>query len=206
VHVPKYTVAAIDDHPIILDGIKRGLSHFPLHLNFITFTNINDLLFQTQDSEIDLLLTDITMPNINGFMVIEEIKKINPKIKIAVFTQHDGEGYFKDAYKLGINAYILKTESFLFLPEILFRVLAGEFYVSPSISQYLRATRNKCSLDNFEHQIIKMLVAGYPIREISNNLKRSSKVIEYRLRKIKDYFDAKNNVELVFKIRNEYFK
>jgi DNA-binding NarL/FixJ family response regulator len=204
--VPKYTIAAIDDHPIVLNGIKHGLNKFPVSFKFLTFTDFSELFDEIKQTKINLLLTDLTMPNFNGITVIKGVKSINPQIKIAVFTQHDGEGYFKEAYKLGIDAYILKTESFLFLPEIFLRVLNGEFYVSPSINQYLQSTRNKGSLDNFEHEIIKMLIEGYSIREMSEKLKRSGKVIEYRLRKIKDYFDARNNIELVYKIRNEYFK
>ncbi len=204
--VPKYTVAAIDDHPIILDGIRRGFKNFPLNMNFLAFTQFDELLIHMQNISIDLLVIDITMPKQNGLSVIDEVKKINSKIKFAIFTQHDGEGYFKEAFRLGIHGYILKTESFLFLPEIFLRILKGEFYVSPPIACFLRSTRKKDSLDNFEHEILKMLVKGCSIREISKSLNRSDKVIEYRLRKIKDYFDAKNNVELVYKIRNQYFK
>lgn len=204
--MPKYNIAILDDHPIVLQGILSGFKKYSLLFEPKSFTESEIFLKHAMANSIDLLLTDLSMPNVDGYEIIKKIKLMQPKLKVAVFTQHDGEGYFKDAYMLGVNGYILKSEEPEFLPEILLRILNGEFFVSRPIYHYLQTVGNTKILDSFEHNIIKLLVEGNTIQDISKNLGRSTKVIEYRLRKIKIIFSAKNNVELVYKLKMEYFK
>ncbi|MCP5501928.1 MAG: response regulator transcription factor [Leptospiraceae bacterium] len=201
----KYNIAFIDDHSILLLGIQTVLKKYSFFQNITFFTSYQELKGYLTIHSIDLLVTDITMPDKNGFYIIDEIKTKLPDVKIAVFTQHEGEAYFKDAYKLGINAYILKTEPNAFLPEIFLRVMNGEFYVSPEINKYLRFTQNTECLNPVEHEIINLLTQGKSLKEIGNTLNLSGKVIEYRLKKIRKMFDSKTTAELVFKMKNKYF-
>lgn len=204
--MPDYNLAFIDDHSLILQGLKAILHKFSFFKNTTMFVKPVELISYLHCNRIDLVVTDLTMPEKGGLQLIPELKKIQPSIKIAVFTQHDNEGHFKEAYKLGINAYILKSEHYSFIPEILIRVMNGEFYVSPEVNKFLRSTRSTIVLNELEHNITKLLIQGKSLKEISSILNFSDKVVEYRLKKLKKMFHSKTTAELVFKMKDEYFQ
>ncbi len=82
-----------DDIIIAVDG-KDGIAKF----------NANT----KKEKPIDIIITDINMPNINGLKMIEEIRKINKKIPILVLSAYNESGFFMDSIKLGIEGYLLK--------------------------------------------------------------------------------------------------
>lgn len=195
--MPKKTIALIDDHPIILNGIKDGLKYNPYLFEFQIFGSMIDLRPFLEKGKIDLLVTDLTMPDMDGFQIIEEAKLLAKNLKIAVFTQHDSELIFRRVFDLGIDGFILKSEPFIFLPQIFERILAGEFYVSKQLEKFTKPTRCKENFDSLEAKIIQLLLEGKTNKDIADTLDRSIKVIEYRIRKIKNKMDVKNTKELI---------
>lgn len=153
-----------------------------------------------------MLLLDMEIPSMNGIEILQKLKLSKPKVKIVIFTQHEGEYYFKEATRIGANGYILKSENIYIVPEILLRIHQGEYYISRELLKYQKSVHSSTSLDSLEHSIIKYLIEGKSIKEISLLLGKSEKVIEYRLSKIRSIFDARTNAELGYKIKEKYFK
>ena len=175
-------VAFVDDHSLLLRGIESVIKHSFVDWEAIFFQEIRELLFHLKSNKTNLLVTDLTMPEMNGFDLIQEVRKIQTSIKIAILTHHDGEGYFLEAQKLSVNAYVLKSENSNFFPEIINRVLKGETYISPEMRVYRKDYFGEFRMNTTELAIIQNLILGNSLKEISRLINVSEKVVEYRIK------------------------
>ncbi len=197
-------IAIIDDHSIVIEGLRTILKSYPSLLIDAYFTKGNQVIDYMQTKKPDLYIVDIDLPDMDGITLVQKIKEKDQNSKIVIFTQHEGEFYFKETQFLGVNAYILKSENLRIIPDILMKVFRGEHYISPELYKYQR--NDDGGLGELEHSIVKLLVNGSNLKEIAIALDKTEKAIEYRLHKIRDFFDAKTNGELGYKIRLKYFK
>ncbi len=202
----EYNIAIIDDHSIILNGLKSILSQDSEFKNISIFSNYIELLKYLEVNKIDLLITDLSMPEKSGMDLIHEIRPLYPDLKIVVFTQFDDKFHFNTLLDLNINGYILKSEIASSLPDKIKKILKGEFYISSEISSFLQESDKNRFLKPLEYDIIKLLIEGKTMKEMSEDLKTSNKVIEYRLKKIRQIFNSKNNSELIYKMKTEFLK
>lgn len=198
----KPRLAFLDDHSTLLEGIKLISGKFNLFGDMDFFTSAPELLEYLKSNLPDLLVIDLSIGEIEGLVLIREIRASYPGIRIAIFTQHDSETKFKEAMGLGVQGYILKTEQAGFLPEIFMRILKGETYYSKEL---LNLENNKYAfhpLKEVEVQIIDLMKAGKSMKEIGIILNITPKVVEYRLKKVRKMYDAKNNPELIYKMND----
>jgi DNA-binding NarL/FixJ family response regulator len=137
----------------------------------------------------DLVLMDLSMPNMNGHQAILEIKKSFPVTKILVLTMYSSEEVIMSALKAGADGYVLKGDSFDELLAAMRNVLGGHSHLSPEVSQqvvqgYLHATDRADtgltpeSLTPREREIVKLVAEGYKSKEIAEALRISLKTVE----------------------------
>lgn len=97
-----------DDHFVVRDGIKRILES---DKNFAVVDEAfdgNELIEKVNKSNFDLVITDISMPNLDGFSAVKAIKKFKPDLKIILLTMHTSDVDVYNAVKIGINGMISK--------------------------------------------------------------------------------------------------
>ena len=111
-------VILIDDNYIVSEGIKINIDWNSLDAE-VSFTaqNGKDALEYVKNEHIDLIITDIEMPNIDGITLSHEILKINSYIKIILISAYDKFEYAKQAVRLGVCDYIEKPIDYVFLTE-----------------------------------------------------------------------------------------
>jgi len=137
----------------------------------------------------DLILTDLSMPRMNGTEAIREIKRQSPKTKILVLTVHRAEEYILDTLKTGANGYLLKDSTHAELVTAVRTVLSGKLYISPEISDkviegYLegrKTLKTRTAWDTLtqrEREILKLIGEGYKNKEIADDLCISVKTAE----------------------------
>ncbi len=73
-----------------------------------SFDNGDDALLQANDTRPDLVITDITMPGMNGLQLIRELNKLDPSVKFVILTVHDQFSYAQEGLRLGVIDYLLK--------------------------------------------------------------------------------------------------
>ena len=111
-------VILIDDNYIVSEGIKINIdwNYLDAEVSF-TAQNGKDALEYVKNEHIDLIITDIEMPNIDGITLSHEILKINSYIKIILISAYDKFEYAKQAVRLGVCDYIEKPIDYVFLTE-----------------------------------------------------------------------------------------
>jgi YesN/AraC family two-component response regulator len=98
----------VEDEPLLRDIIVKSLSAFTKN-QYVAKDGVEGLeLFKQHSDEIDLVITDINMPRMNGLEMSKEIKAINQNVPIIVATAFSNTEYLLEAIDLGIDKYVLK--------------------------------------------------------------------------------------------------
>lgn len=185
----KYRVVIVEDQTIIREGLRSLLSSAKEFDVVAEAEDGREAIRCIEKCKPDLVLTDLSMPRMNGTDMIETIKKQSPKTKVIALTVHQEEEYVLATLKAGADGYLLKETSY---PELLMAmrsVLKGNHYLSPEISGklisgYLEG-RKSIKFDSLwetltrrEREILKLIAEGYKNKEIADYLYISVKTVE----------------------------
>jgi DNA-binding NarL/FixJ family response regulator len=100
-----------------------------------------ELLELLEEVNPDLIILDISMPNLNGLEAAQRLKRSHPQVKILFLSMHKKQAYVQQARSLGAEGYILKEEMDQALLSAIRQIQAGETYISPILAKFL----NKCN-------------------------------------------------------------
>jgi DNA-binding NarL/FixJ family response regulator len=101
-------ILLVDDHAIMLDGLISIFKEIDGAKIVSTSSNGNFALATIKSDNIDLMLTDYSMPDMDGLVLVKKAKEINPNLKVIVLTMHDEPVKVQDMVSLDVDAYILK--------------------------------------------------------------------------------------------------
>lgn len=188
-------IGIVDDHPIFLEGITNVLSSKPDFHVLFSADNAKKVLEYLKYYEIDILITDISMPEINGLELINLIKKEKKNIKIIVMSS------FKNAEsKDNIDAYLLKNTP----KEKLFEVIENlhynnqKYFYSEDID-FEKINFNKNILSQREKEIVISICEGFTTMEISERLFISKNTVETHRKNIFFKLNISTTAQLVSK-------
>src|SRR5659263_317768 len=199
-----------DKHQIIREGLKMILKAESDLVVTDEAQNETQLREKIQNSPSDILLLDMDMVGRNGIELINEIKKINPKLPILALSIHPEDKQALRILKSGASGYLCKDSAYNELVIAIRKIHTHGRYLSESLSEQLAFSimpENKPkpheSLSNRELETMYMLVSGKKVKDIAAELALSiSTVFTYRCR-IFDKLDINNNVELMhYAIKN----
>lgn len=183
----KKTIIIVDDHRVFHHGITQALDatgEFRVTSRAVTGAQAVSLAEKTAPN---LILMDISMPDLNGMEATRRILAVNPDIRILALSMHTEKIYVKGMLNAGASGYVLKSCSFKELMTAIRTVLAGHVYVSPEITHLLvddspdRLTR----LSDREKQVLIYIAEGHNSREIAAILHLSVKTIDVYRRNLK---------------------
>ncbi len=133
--VKRPTVLLADDNRSVLDALGRLL-----HSEFEVVGMVEDgqaLLIAAQELRPDLVVTDISMPRMNGFQAAKQLRKEQPGARILFITMHEEQSIVLQALAMGVAGYILKHSAATELIPALNSVLHGGTFVSAHVRQVL---------------------------------------------------------------------
>lgn len=184
------TIVLADDHVLLRSGLKLLLEREPSFKVVGEASDGEEALLILQEKRPDIIILDISMPNMDGLECIREIKSRGFKTKIIVLTMHDDESYIKEVMRAGAVAYVQKgsvdTELFLAIRE----VNKGMIYLSPKDSTSLlnmlviepmkkvQEDDPYTLLSSREREVLKLLARGYSLKEIGDKLYLSIKTVD----------------------------
>lgn len=161
-------------------------------------------LLKSGQVEPDLIVLDISMPNLRGLEAIPEIRSLRPRVKLLVVTMHSDKEYLYQALAAGADGYLLKKDADAELFAAIEKVRKDKTYVSPHLSEeltdywaHLRGQVDRPVLTNREREVLKLIAEGRSNKEIAGVLFVSVHTVERHRANIMSKLDLKNTAELV---------
>jgi len=199
-------IALADDHKMFAKGIASLLEDDDdLRIEGI-FSNGLALMEFLESHEVDVVLTDMNMPLLDGAGVIEAVKRLNPDLKVIVLSMYDDEAIFNKCQKLGANAYILKNADSDELIYTIKEVHEGSHIMNfqKVLSQniddgYTDYYKQKFKLSKRELQLVRMIKRGMTNREVAEELHLSIHTVEAHRKKVHAKLGVSSIAELVKK-------
>jgi DNA-binding NarL/FixJ family response regulator len=200
-----------DDHAMIRDGLKSLLSkNNELTVAGEATTGL-EALEKYKSIKPDLLILDISMPDMNGMDAAEQILKDDPDAKIIILSMFDDEDYISRCMEHGVKGYVVKNETGSELDYAVNTVLKGQTYFSNQVQKVIfRKYSNNVSkkkqkepefkLTGREVEIVKLIAEGLTSHQMAEKLFISPRTVETHRANLMKKVSAKNSIELVKKI------
>jgi two-component system response regulator NreC len=200
-------VLIADDHAIVRTGLRSILLAEPsLHL-VGEATGGNEAVKLVAELNPDILVLDISMPDLDGISVTKQLKSLDPDLKILILTIHEDKALLREAVRVGASGYILKKAAEADLIAAIHIVLRGDMYVDPSMVREIiedpteSANSQQKSISEpltpREIDILKLIVQGYTNRQIGEELTISVRTVEGHRANLSSKLGLRNRVELV---------
>lgn len=197
---PSARILIADDHKLLSDACKSALE--PEYEVVDIVTDGQSLVKQAYALKPDIIILDITMPNLNGFEAAKQIKQAMPRVKLVFLTMSLRAESAAEAFRRGASAYVLKHSGMEELLKALRKVLRGESYLSPMITRetvtYLLSNRpGEKEITIRQSEILQLLVEGKSMKEVGSALNVRSGTVAFHKYRMMDRLGIKTNAELL---------
>lgn len=199
------SILLIDDHPLLRKGVKQ-LIELDDELQVIAeASNAIDGIKAAKESEPDLILLDLNMPNINGIEALKMLRDEEVTSRIIVFTVSDNEEDVVAALKAGADGYLLKDMEPEELLASLRQAALGKVVISDKLTtllaQALQSGRssNKSDISSLtprEKQIIKLIAGGLPNKLIARKLNITEGTVKVHVKHLLKKLRLRSRVEV----------
>jgi DNA-binding NarL/FixJ family response regulator len=196
-----YTIVLADDHAMFREGARKIIER----INDVSISGeVNDgleLLEFLKSSSPEMVIIDISMPNLRGLEAIREIKRTYPKVKILVLTMHKKKAFVRQALKDGADGFLLKEDVGGELIRAVHTIRKGNKYLSPLLSGLLAnltlEEEETEVLTRREREVLKLLAEGKRTNEIARALYISPYTVRRHRANIMEKLGLNNLAELV---------
>jgi len=199
-------IILIDDHKLILEGLNNILSSEKDISILSTFSSSAEALNFVKDNAIDVIITDLNMPNINGIELIKKIRKKSPDQKIIVLSMIDQQSIIIRMIKYKINGYLMKNEAQEELVSAIRKVAKGETFYNQDIRDRLfqnniqlakKTPRDIPRLSAREKEVLQLIIQEHTGKEIATKLFISEGTVITHRKHIIEKLGAKNTAGMV---------
>lgn len=179
-------VMLVDDHALVLESIRQLLvPHFTI---VGTVQDSADIMNRALECRPDVILLDACMPGLSGFAATKELKKLLPSVKVILVTMLTDPVSISEAFRAGVNGYVLKQSASDELRAAIDSVLVNKRFLSKEIDpevrevmedEWFRPEGYSKDLTGREREILMLLSEGRTTRHIAQQLNISMKTVEY---------------------------
>ncbi len=204
----KKNILLVDDHSIIRDAMKLYFQDHTKYNISAEAESGEEALNLLKNQSFDIIITDISMPNMDGITLCKKIKEIQPSQKILILSMFNESSYIKQVLSLGVNGYMLKTSRKDEIFKALDTIDNGQNYVSEKVTQTIieslkhrkKPTKRltvEAPLTSREREILSLIVKEYSNHEIAEVLFISVRTVDAHKRNLLDKTGCKNIAGLV---------
>lgn len=197
----KINIVIVDDHPIVIEGLKIMLSSQPFFAIPETFTSGSEILSFIAAHKVDIILLDITLPDANGTDLCREIKRISPDTSVIMFSNRSERSIIMQSIQNGASGYLLKNTSIEELVVCIKGALSGDIVFCHETKQIIsRPSQNDLPIPRLtkrEKQILQLVAQGKTSNRIAEELFLSPLTVDTHRKNLLQKFQAKNSTELV---------
>ena len=196
----KITIALVDDHPIVIEGLKSVINPYNHLYDLRCFANGASILSYIHSHPIDVVLLDISLPDICGLEVCKKILADHPNTKIIGLSNQAVQSVINSMLSEGAFGFILKEVPSFEILNGIEKVLQGEKVFSKAVQEILA---NKVEQDHIptltrrEKQLIQLMAQGKTTSTIAEELLLSKLTIDTYRKNLLHKFHVKNSNELL---------
>jgi DNA-binding NarL/FixJ family response regulator len=201
-----------DDHELFRRGVAAELTQVPGWIVAAEAVNGRDAVAMAEELKPDIVVLDLTMPELNGLEAARRIISAEPSARILILTAHESEQLVREVLSAGARGYVLKSDAGRILVAALQALLDGRSFFTTRVARmvldgYLRSeSRDAAALPTLsarEREIVQLLAEGNSNKDIARVLKISVKTAETHRSNIMRKMAFESLPELVrYAIRN----
>jgi len=208
----KTKILIADAHPIVAEGIRSVLEDYPEFEVVGSASDGLEALKKVKSLLPDVVIMDISMPNVDGIDATYEIKKFDERIRIIIFTMHSDKEFVVSLFRAGVSGYVVKEEPISDLILALKSAQAGGTFFSDPVRKIIRGHMEELELGDAkevkgtqdglirlsmrEKEVFPLLADGLTIKEIAERLYISPKTVETHKYNIMEKLNAKSITDL----------
>ncbi len=197
-------VLLADDHRIVAEGLKSLLTN-----DFELVGIVEDgraLIAAAKQLKPDVIVADVSMPNLNGIDAIPMLRKQDARVKIVILTMHQDPAYARRGLEAGAHGFVLKHSAADELVLAINAALKGHTYITPMLAgDVVRTARENASdkrkaerpLTPRQREILQLLAEGHSAKEIAATLAISPRTVEFHKYQIMELHGISSNAELI---------
>jgi two-component system response regulator NreC len=203
-------VLIADDHAVVRTGLRALISAESTFILVGEASGGVEAVELTTQLKPDVLVLDISMPDLDGISVTKRIKKEFENVHVLILTVHEDEALVKEAIRCGASGYIIKNAAESELISAIKIIMRGDMYVDPSVMRSLLEETHKSAnsipelepLTPREIDVLRLLVQGYTNRQIAIELSISVRTVEGHRANLSEKLGLHSRVELVRYAKN----
>ncbi len=194
-----------DDHRIFLDGLRNLLEDEFEIVGVVE--NGRDLIREVREKNPDVVVTDISMPQLNGIEATIQIKKIEPQVKVILLTMHGDVTYATRGFEAGASGYVMKQSATDELISAIKEAVKGRTFVTPMIAgDLIRSYREdggirpddvQAKLTPRQREVLQLLAEGYSTKEVADQLNISARTVEFHKYSMMQELNLNTSAELI---------
>jgi DNA-binding NarL/FixJ family response regulator len=197
-------VLLADDHRMVAEGLKSLLT-----AEFELVAVVDDgrgLVEAAKKLRPEVIVTDITMPHLNGLDALVQLKRDHPSVKVVFLTMHHDVAYARRALESGASGFVLKHSAPAELVMAIRAALDGKTFITPALAgEVLDSIRHGstqaadpvAALTPRQREILQLFVEGQSAKEIANTLGISARTVEFHKYQMMESLHIGNSAELI---------
>jgi two-component system, NarL family, invasion response regulator UvrY len=200
-------ILLVDDHAIVRQGVRQLLLNHGVAREVVEAESGAQALGSLDGEQpFDIVLLDISLPDMNGVEVLKRAKRRAPRTPVMMFSMFREDQYAVRSLKAGAAGYLSKTVTATQMIDAVRQVAGGRKYVSPALAEALAeyvSVENEQQmphekLSDREYQTLCMLASGKRLTDIANALSLSVKTVSVYRSRLLEKMKLSNNAELTF--------
>lgn len=205
----KLHIFLVDDHAALREGLRLLIDAQPDMEVTGQAGDGRSALQKITDCTPDIVVMDVTMPDLNGAQTTERLKERCPAVRVLALTRHGDQGYMRRMFEAGASGYVLKRAAVEELVVAIRTVAAGGTYVDPSLAHLVMNTyvgrqaidreQNEpfTHLNDRERSVLRLIAWGHSNKEIAAEMGLSVKTVEYYKARSMEKLDLHSRTDIV---------
>jgi two-component system invasion response regulator UvrY len=197
-------VLIADDHAVFRRGLKETIGESFPKVTFGEAKTAQETVECVRRQDWEIVILDISMPGKSGLDILDDVRRLRPKLPVLFLSMHPEEQYARRALKSGAAGYLTKDSIPEELKEAVRRILTGGRYVSATLAERLAFDLRKGAdtplhelLSAREFQVLRMIASGKSVKEIANDIALSVKTVSTYRARILQKTGMKTTAELI---------
>lgn len=196
----KIRVLVVDDHPMVLEGMKSLLADIEYITLSGTASNAFEAIQAFRDTTVDVAIVDINLPDINGLDLTKKIKNEYPLVNVLAMSTFKERSYIIQMIQNGASGYLLKSATKEEIEEAIRSAYVGKLYLSLDINSVdvsEKMNRPMPIISSREKEVLKLIASGLTNPQIAEKLFISLHTVDSHRKNLLTKFNVNNTASLV---------